>query len=122
MLELTEPLEERIEGAQNGLKVVEMESEAAPGTKAEGQLIPPAEEPVSESCTLPSDTYLPVPLKEDQGQSSQSDAHLTTQDMRRAKRIRVRLLCSAKCIGVLDQLVIRCASGHVCVTTVCLFS
>ncbi|XP_056297611.1 PR domain zinc finger protein 10 isoform X1 [Pseudoliparis swirei] len=88
MLELTEPLEERIEGAQNGLKVVEMESEAAPGTKAEGQLIPPAEEPVSESCTLPSDTYLPVPLKEDQGQSSQSDAHLTTQDMRRAKRIR----------------------------------
>uniref|UniRef100_A0A8C2X0E2 PR domain zinc finger protein 10 n=1 Tax=Cyclopterus lumpus TaxID=8103 RepID=A0A8C2X0E2_CYCLU len=62
---------EHAEGAQNRLKVVEMESEAAPGTEAEGQLIPPAGEPVSESVT-----------------PSQSDAHLTSQDMRRAKRIR----------------------------------
>ncbi len=92
MLELTEkPLEERTEGAQNGLKMVEMEPEAEAGTEAEGQLIPPAGEPVPESVTPPSNTDLSVPLKEDPAQSSQSDAHLTSQDMRRAKRIRVRL-------------------------------
>lgn len=93
MLELTEkPLEERAEGAQNGLKVVEMESEAETGTEAEGQLIPPAGEPVPESITPPSNTDLQVPLKEDPSQSSQSDTHLTSQDLRRAKRIRVRQL------------------------------
>ncbi|XP_071352846.1 PR domain zinc finger protein 10 isoform X2 [Trachinotus anak] len=90
MLEQTEkqPLEERAEGAQNGLKVVEMEPEADVGAEVEGQLIPPAGEPVPESVTPPSNTDLPVPLKEDLAQSSQSDAHLTSQDMRRAKRIR----------------------------------
>uniref|UniRef100_A0A7N8XQN7 PR domain zinc finger protein 10 n=1 Tax=Mastacembelus armatus TaxID=205130 RepID=A0A7N8XQN7_9TELE len=64
MLELTEkqPLEERMEAAQNGLKVVEIEPEAETGDEVEGQLIPPAGEP--------------------------SDAHITSQDMRRAKRIR----------------------------------
>lgn len=90
MLELTEkPLEERVDGVQNGLKVVEMESETEAGAETEGQLIPPAGEPVPESVTPPSTTDLQVPLKEDPAQSSQSDAHLTSQDMRRAKRIRV---------------------------------
>lgn len=92
MLELTEKqlLEERVEGAQNGLKVVEMEPEAETGTEAEGQLTPTTGEPVAESITPPSSTDLSVPLKEDPAQSNQSDAHLTSQDMRRAKRIRVR--------------------------------
>uniref|UniRef100_A0A3Q1EG72 PR domain zinc finger protein 10 n=1 Tax=Acanthochromis polyacanthus TaxID=80966 RepID=A0A3Q1EG72_9TELE len=44
--------------------------------------------PLRESVTPPSNTDLPAPLKEDPAQSSQSDAHLTSQDMRRAKRIR----------------------------------
>ncbi|XP_023139354.2 PR domain zinc finger protein 10 [Amphiprion ocellaris] len=89
MLELTEkPLEERVEAAQNGLKVVEMEAEGEASTEPEVQLIPPAGEPVPESVTSPSNTDLPAPLKEDPAQSSQSDAHLTSQDMRRAKRIR----------------------------------
>lgn len=107
MLELTEkPLEERAEGAQNGLKVVEMESEAEAGAESEGQLISPAGEPVPESVSPPSSTDLPVSLKEDLAQSSQSDSHLTSQDMRRAKRIRVRLLLgSLKCNRVLDYLV-----------------
>lgn len=92
MLELAEkPLEEQVEGAQNGLKVVEMEPEVEAVTEAESQLIPSAGEPVTESVTLASNTDLPVPLKEDPAQSSQSDAQLTSQDMRRAKRIRVRL-------------------------------
>uniref|UniRef100_A0AAQ5YIV1 PR domain zinc finger protein 10 n=1 Tax=Amphiprion ocellaris TaxID=80972 RepID=A0AAQ5YIV1_AMPOC len=90
MLELTEkPLEERVEAAQNGLKVVEMEAEGEASTEPEVQLIPPAGEPVPESVTSPSNTDLPAPLKEDPAQSSQSDAHLTSQDMRRAKRIRM---------------------------------
>lgn len=90
MLELTEkPVEDRAEGAQNGLKVVEIESEGEVGT--ESQLIPPAGEPVPESVAPPPSTDLPIPLKEDPAQSVQSDAHLTSQDMRRAKRIRVKL-------------------------------
>lgn len=107
------PLEERAEGAQNGLKVVEMELEAEAGTEAESQLIPPAGEPVPESITPPSNTDLPVPLKEDPAQSSQSDAHLTSQDMRRAKRIRVRpeTLCSLKCSSVFFDFS-WCHSGH----------
>lgn len=91
MLELTEkPLEGQAEVAQNGLKVVEMEPEVEPVTEADGQLVAPAGEPVPESITTPSSTDLPGPLKEDPAQSSQSDTHLTSQDMRRAKRIRVR--------------------------------
>ncbi|KAM6933224.1 PR domain zinc finger protein 10 isoform 2-T2 [Xenentodon cancila] len=89
MLELTEkPVEEHVEGAQNGLKDVEMEPAAEPGIEAEAQLVPSAEEPVSESITMPSSTDLHAPLKEDPAQGSQSDAHLTSQDIRRAKRIR----------------------------------
>lgn len=97
MLEPTEKqpeLEERAEGAQNGLKEVEMEPEPEPEVEAaaevETQLVPPAGEPVPESISPPSNTDLPAPLKEDPAQTSQSDAHLTSQDMRRAKRIRVR--------------------------------
>ncbi|KAM7412701.1 hypothetical protein PAMA_020195 [Pampus argenteus] len=88
MLELTEkqPPEERAEGAQNGLKVAEPEPDA--GTEAEGQIVPSPGEPVPESVTPPSNVDLAVPLKEDPAQSSQSDTHLTSQDMRRAKRIR----------------------------------
>ena len=101
MLELTEkqPLEEHEEGAQNGLKVVELELETEAGTELEEQLIPPAEEPVTEPIITPSNTELPVPLKEDPAQNSQSDGHLTSQDMRRAKRIRVRgeTLCFRIC-------------------------
>ncbi|XP_035010723.1 PR domain zinc finger protein 10 isoform X1 [Hippoglossus stenolepis] len=94
MLELTEkqPLEEHEEGAQNGLKVVEMEMEleTEAGTELEeDQLIPPAGEPVPESIIPPSNTELPVSLKEDPAQHSQSDGHLSSQDMRRAKRIRM---------------------------------
>lgn len=92
MLELMEkqPLEEQVEGAQNGLKAVEMNPEVESGTEAESQLIPPLKEPVSESVTPPSNADLPSPLKEDPSQSSESDAHFTSQDLRRAKRIRVR--------------------------------
>ncbi|XP_060929291.1 PR domain zinc finger protein 10 isoform X1 [Limanda limanda] len=90
MLELTEkqPLEEHEEAAQNGLKVVELELETEVGTELEDQLIPPAEEPVTESIIPPSIPELPVSLKEDPAQHSQSEGHLTSQDMRRAKRIR----------------------------------
>ncbi|KAK2846664.1 hypothetical protein Q5P01_009663 [Channa striata] len=90
MLELTEkqPMEERVEGPQNGLKVAEMELETETETEAKSQLPPPPGEPVPESVTPPSNTDPPVPLKEDPAQSSQSDGHLTSQDMRRAKRIR----------------------------------
>lgn len=92
MLELTEkPLEDQAEGAQNGLKVVEMEPEVEAVTEAESQFIPAAGEPIPEPVTLPSNMDLPAPLKEDPAQSSQSDGQLTSQDMRRAKRIRVRL-------------------------------
>ncbi|XP_034722244.1 PR domain zinc finger protein 10 isoform X1 [Etheostoma cragini] len=86
MMELTEKaLEEQVEGAQNGMKVVEMELEAG----AEGQLLPPSGEPEAESVTPSSNTALSVPLKEDPAHSSHSDSHLTSQDMRRAKRIRM---------------------------------
>lgn len=84
-------MEDHAEGAQNGLKVVEIESEGEVGTETESQLISPAGEPVPESVAPPPSTDLPIPLKEDPAQSVQSDAHLTSQDMRRAKRIRVKL-------------------------------
>ncbi|XP_033953548.1 PR domain zinc finger protein 10 isoform X1 [Pseudochaenichthys georgianus] len=83
--EILELTEERVDGAQNGLKVVEMESEAEAGTEAEGQMTPAA---VPGASSPPCGTDLPAPLKEDPAQCSQSDTHLTSQDMRRAKRIR----------------------------------
>ncbi|XP_038145889.1 PR domain zinc finger protein 10 isoform X3 [Cyprinodon tularosa] len=80
LLELTEKaLEERDEGAENGLKEVDMEPEVEAGTEDEGPLEPEAES---------TNTELPVPLKEDPAQSSQTESHLTSQDMHRAKKIR----------------------------------
>lgn len=93
MLELTEkPLEEQHEAAQNGLKVVEMEPEVeAAAEEADSQLLAPAaEQSVPESATLTLSAELAAPLKEDPAQSAQPDPQLSTQDMRRAKRIRVR--------------------------------
>lgn len=89
MLEMSEKpdLEEQVGGVQNGLKTPEMDPEAEPGTEAEGTLMRCVEEPVSESATPSSNMVLPV-LKEDPSQSSESEAHLTSQEMRRAKRIR----------------------------------
>ncbi|XP_011480583.1 PR domain zinc finger protein 10 isoform X1 [Oryzias latipes] len=88
MLELTEkPLEEREEGAQNGLKEVETETEAEPDAEGEGPLAPPAGDPAPESAMPPATTN--VPLKDDPAQDSQSERHVTPQDMQRAKRIRM---------------------------------
>uniref|UniRef100_A0A3B5BDI2 PR domain zinc finger protein 10 n=1 Tax=Stegastes partitus TaxID=144197 RepID=A0A3B5BDI2_9TELE len=81
-------LDPPVDSSGDKTTVREMEAEGEAGTEPEGQLIPPAGEPVPESVTPPSNTDLPAPLKEDPAQSSQSDAHLTSQDMRRAKRIR----------------------------------
>lgn len=89
-MELTEkPLEDQVEVSKNGLKVVEMEPEVQAVTEAETQLIPAEGVPVPESVTLLSNTDLQVPMKEDPAQSSQSESQLTSQDIRRAKRIRV---------------------------------
>ena len=84
------PSEQRRDGAQNGLKVVELEAEEV-GSEAEAQLDPPAGEAVPDPDPPPSTTHLLVPVKEDPSASGQADPHLTAQDMRRAKRIRVRL-------------------------------
>lgn len=92
LLELAEkPQEEQNQAAQNGLKVVEMETEVeAAGEGTDNQLLAPAANQEPESVTLTLSTDLPAPLKEDPIQSSQSDSSLLTQEMRRAKRIRVR--------------------------------
>ncbi|XP_046892312.1 PR domain zinc finger protein 10 isoform X2 [Hypomesus transpacificus] len=81
------PSEQRRDGAQNGLKVVELEAEEV-GSEAEAQLDPPAGEAVPDPDPPPSTTHLLVPVKEDPSASGQADPHLTAQDMRRAKRIR----------------------------------
>lgn len=86
MLELSEKqdIEESVGGVQNGLKAADLEPDA--GTEAE--FLPVSvEEPDLESATPPSNLELPVVLKEDPSHSS-DDTHLTSQDMRRAKRIR----------------------------------
>lgn len=89
-LELPEkPLEEQVEVSKNGPKVVEMEPEVQAVAEVESQLIPAEGVPVPESVTLLSDADLQVPMKEDPAQSSQSESQLTSQDIRRAKRIRV---------------------------------
>lgn len=103
MLELADkqPLEDHVEATQNGLKEMEIELEAEGGTEVEAQLIPSAGEPDPESVTPPSNTDILVPVKEDPGQSSHYDVHLTSKDMRRAKRIRVRqILMHVVCGGV----------------------
>ncbi|MEQ2193332.1 hypothetical protein XENOCAPTIV_009358, partial [Xenoophorus captivus] len=76
---------------KNGLKEVDMEPEGDAGTEDEGPLEPPTEEPLLQSETPSANTDLPVSLKEDLAQSSQPESHLTSQDMHRAKKIRVRL-------------------------------
>lgn len=109
-LELPEkPLEEQVEGTKNGPKVVEMEPEVQAVPEVESELLPAEGVPVPESVTLLSDTDLQVPMKEDPAHSSQSESQLTSQDIRRAKRIRVSsqlnitdlLLCLR---GALDML------------------
>lgn len=92
------PFEQRTDSGQNGLKVVELEVEGV-GSDTEGQLVPPGGEPVPipDADTTPTTTDCPVPVKEDPTQSTQADPHLTAQDMRRAKRIRVRLLRCMYC-------------------------
>lgn len=92
LLELAEkPLEEQNQAAQNGLKVVEMEPEAEAAADAtDSQLLAPVADQQPESVALTLSTDLPAPLKEDPTPSSQSEPPLSTQDMRRAKRIRVR--------------------------------
>lgn len=88
MLELSEKQdnEEELGEVHNGLKAAELETE--PGTELEAELTSAVEVPVPESSTPPSNPELLVVLKEDPSQSSEPDAHLTSQDMRRAKRIR----------------------------------
>lgn len=92
MLELAEkPLEEQNEAAQNGLKVVAIEPEVeAAAEGADSQLLAPTVDQEPESATLTLSADLPGPLKEDPAQSTQSEPQLSTKDMRRAKRIRVR--------------------------------
>lgn len=88
MLDLSEKQddEEELGEVQNGLKAAELETE--PGTELEGDLTSSVDVPVPESAAPPSNAEIHVVLKEDPSQSSESDAHLTSQDMRRAKRIR----------------------------------
>ncbi|XP_056139182.1 PR domain zinc finger protein 10 [Lampris incognitus] len=81
-------LEEQTDGAQNGLRVVELEPEGELGSEAEGQLLPSVGEPIPGPVTLPPSADLPSPVKEDLAQGGQAEPHLTSQDMRRAKRIR----------------------------------
>lgn len=87
LLELTEkPSEEREDGAQNGLKEVDLDPEGDTVTEEdEGPFEPPTEEPLLQSETPSANT---APLKEDPVQSSQPESHLTSQDMHRAKKIR----------------------------------
>lgn len=85
--------EDRTDGALNGLKVVELGPEAI-DSELEGRL-----EPQTESAEPPadgeSDQTVPPPddplehLKEDPTPVVKPDPHLTSQDMRRARRIRV---------------------------------
>lgn len=87
MLELSEQQdnEEELGEVQNGLKA---KLETEPGRELEGELASAEEVSVPESAAPSSNSEAPVVLKEDPSQSSESDAHLTSQEMRRAKRIR----------------------------------
>lgn len=113
LLELTEkPLEEREEGAQNGLKEVETETEAEPDADGDCALEPPAGDPVPEPAMPPAS--MNVPLKDDPAQDSQSEPHVTPQDMQRAKRIRVRR-SSSVCGGV-GRSFVSASALHRCVS------
>lgn len=95
MLELTEkPLEERVDGAENGLKDMELETEedaAGPGA----ELVSSDEHRLLESTTPSANTDQP----EDSAQNIQSN--LTPQDVQRAKKIRVSPFGGFKLIYVL---------------------
>ncbi|XP_052320693.1 PR domain zinc finger protein 10 [Oncorhynchus keta] len=92
------PYEERADGALNGFKVVELETdgEGGGGLETEAQLDTPGGDlaPDAETDTQPTSIDPPLrPIKDDPSQSSApapAEPHLslTPQDMRRAKRIR----------------------------------
>ncbi|XP_043121020.1 PR domain zinc finger protein 10 isoform X1 [Puntigrus tetrazona] len=89
------PFEERTDGALNGLKVVEMAAESMETETEEGLDTPATHTEVlqeeGDSVTPPPATEVPGSAKEDLSQTSPEDTHLTPQDMRRARRIRVDL-------------------------------
>ena len=85
------------DGGQNGLKVVELETEVETGSETTDHLGLSTEEPgMADPPSLPASPDLP-PVPEEKEDPSQgegvapADPHLTSQDMRRAKRIRVSL-------------------------------
>ena len=88
------------EGEQNGLKVVELETEVETGSETPDHLALSAEEPGAAAADPPGPPASPdvppvVEEKEDpsqgEGAGAAVDPHLTSQDLRRAKRIRVSL-------------------------------
>ncbi|KTG44651.1 hypothetical protein cypCar_00024850 [Cyprinus carpio] len=88
------PFEERTDGALNGLKVVEMAAESMETETEEGLDTPATHteelQEEGDSFTPPPATEVPGSAKEDLSQTSPEDPHLTPQDMRRARRIRVK--------------------------------
>lgn len=86
------PYEERMDGALNGLKVVEMTADPVEAETAD-ELDAPATntealEDEPDPGTPPPPSEVPGSPKEDQPQTVPVDPHLTPQDMRRARRIR----------------------------------
>ncbi|CAL8351925.1 unnamed protein product [Lota lota] len=81
------------DGGQNGLKVVELETEVETGSETTDHLGLSSEDPGADPPSPPASPDLP-PVAEGKEDSSQGegvapvDPHLTSQDMRRAKRIR----------------------------------
>ncbi|TRY94913.1 hypothetical protein DNTS_023646 [Danionella cerebrum] len=87
------PFDERIDGSLNGLKVVEMAAETM-DTETDEALdpVPIHSDTLQEegdSVTPPPATEIPEAGKDDLPQMSPEDLHLTPQDMKRARRIRV---------------------------------
>lgn len=92
--------EERTDGALNGLKVVEMTADPVEAETGEGLDTPVTH---SESLQDEGDSSIPPPpldvpesAKEDLPQTVPADPHLTPQDMRRARRIRVKFAAIPK--------------------------
>lgn len=90
------PYEERTDGALNGLKVIEMTADPVEAEIGEGldSLTTHTEslQDEGDSGTMPPPSEVPESVKEDLPQTVPADPHLTPQDMRRARRIRVKLL------------------------------
>ncbi|XP_061538343.1 PR domain zinc finger protein 10 isoform X3 [Phycodurus eques] len=80
-----QPLDEPTEAAHNGVEVTVSE----PDTEADGSTMSLAGEPCA---AQPSDVDLPLQTKEDPVQSDQSDAQLSSPDVRRLKRMRTAAL------------------------------